>query len=141
MIWILAQTASREDYLRSMRTQFSQPKTDIWWQVLLGIGLIGGLIVLVWLIGAWQRRTRRAGEMAPLKLYRRVLKGIGLSISDSWRMWRLAKTARITHPSALLLSSELFDEAVASFCSGSGWFGGRSRQAPAFAAIRKQLFS
>ncbi|GMV98113.1 MAG: hypothetical protein HRF43_01940 [Phycisphaerae bacterium] len=137
---LLAQRIDRDLYLRSMHQQFANPNPDLWWQILVGVLLVGGVVGLVLLFGFWQRRKKCAGATAPLGLYRHVLLHLGLPAGDVWRMWRLAKALHVAHPAALLISPALFDRAVAGYCAGHGWLGSRSRYKPAFAAIRKRLF-
>lgn len=140
MIRILAQTIDRQLYLRSMHKQFSTADPNLWREILLGVTIVGGVIALAWAVWFWQRWRRERGEIKPLTLYRHVLARIGLSAGEGWRLRRLAKAIRLPHPTALLISVELYDEAVQRYCAGKGWLGSRKSAAAQFAAIRTRLF-
>lgn len=140
MILTLAQQIDPKVYLRSMHQQFANPNPHLWWEILLGVTLVAGVFILVMLSGVWERWRSHRGEMAPLGLYHRILAGIGLPYSDRFRLWRMAKATRVPHPTALLLSAELYDETVKKYCASRGLMGSRIRSAPAFATIRRHLF-
>jgi len=140
MIRILAQTIDREVYLRSMHQQFSKANPHLWWEILLGVVLVGGLVGVAWMAWACQRWRSRRVEAKPMELYRHVLAGIGLPPGDRWRLWRLARVVRMAQPTAALISEQMYDEAVAQYCAGRGLLGSRQGAAAQFAAIRAQLF-
>ena len=73
-------------------------------------------------------------------LYLRVQRQLGLSLSDRWRLWRLARAIGIEHPTALLISVSMYDDAVRRYCAGQGWFRSRAPRVSHFTAIRKRLF-
>lgn len=141
MIRLLAQAIDRDDYLRSMKHRFSVPNPHVWHEILLAVGILAGLVGMLWIVWRWQRWRSGHGEMGPVDLYRHVLTRLDLPVGDLWRLWRLARVVRLPHPTAVLINATLFDEAVAQYCAGHGWLGPRSRAATQFATIRKRLFT
>lgn len=140
MIYVLAQDIDRQVYLRSMHEQFARSNPKIWWELLLGLVIVLGLLGIVYLSGVWQRWRQAPPEARPFALYRQVLARLNLTPGQMWRLWRLAKAAKIPHPTALLISIGAYDEAVAAYCAGRGALGSRARLAPQFAEIRRRLF-
>lgn len=137
---MLAQTVDRQVYLRSMHQQFSTANPDVWWEILLGVGIVGGIVALIWVAWFWQRSRVDRTEARPMALYRQVLARIGLSTGDVWRLKRLARAIGLPNPTAALISPELYDEAVERYCAGRGLFGSRRGAAARFKVIRVQLF-
>lgn len=137
---LLAQTIDRQVYLKSMHQQFSSPNPNIWWEILLGVAILGGLVALAWVAWLWQRRRGEPTEVRPLALYRQVLAKAGLTAGEVWRLKSLAGIVRMPHPTAALISPELYDEAVEKYCASRGLFGSRRSAATQFAAIRIRLF-
>ena len=137
----LAEGINRSYYLRSLHQHFSPPNPNLWIEILPGAVLIASLLVAAWLAWRWQRWRGEQGEMSPAALYRYTLARLHLSAGDVWWLWRLAKTVRIPHPTALLISPELYDEAVKRFCESSGLLGSRKRAESQFTAIRARLFT
>jgi len=137
---ILAQTIDRQFYLRSMHEQFSNANPRIWWEIALGVAIVGGIVALVWVAWFWQRWHSDRAELRPLSLYRQVLAKTGLSAGETWRLRRLAMVVRMSQPTAALISPELYDEAVQQYCASRGLLGSRKGAASQFAAIRIRLF-
>ncbi|HPD31108.1 MAG TPA: hypothetical protein PLL20_14025 [Phycisphaerae bacterium] len=100
-----------------------------------------GLVLLV--IGMsyrWQKRRQQPAPTQPMALFRRVLSKMGLTVIERWLLWRLARNSGLEHPTALLISSRLYDGAVDRYCAGSGLFFARAGKAASFAAIRRRIF-
>lgn len=140
MLVLLTEGIDRAVYLRSMHQRFSTPNPNLWRDILLGVTIVGGLLAVAWAAWLWQRRRSELGEMNAAALYRHLLTRLRLPAGDAWRLWWLARTLRTPHPAAMLISPELYDEAVSRYCAGSGLLGSRKRAAPQFAAIRARLF-
>jgi len=138
---VLAQTIDRKLYLRSMHEQFSTANPHIWWEILLGVAIVGGIVGLVWFAWYCQRWHVDRAELRPMSLYRQVLARIGLPAGDLWRLKRLARVVGMSHPTAALISPGLYDEAVERYCASRGLFGSRKGAAAHFAAIRARLFT
>lgn len=100
-----------------------------------------GLVLLV--IGMsyrWQKRRQQPAPTQPMALFRRVLSKMGLTVIERWLLWRLARNSGLEHPTALLISTRLYDGAVDRYCAGSGLFFARAGKAASFAAIRRRIF-
>jgi hypothetical protein len=141
MMGILAQTIDRQFYLRSMHQQFSRSDPHIWQEILLGLAIVGGIVALAWVawyVQSWSGQKTQAG---PMSLYRNVLGRMDLPPGDLWRLWRLAKVVHMPHPTAVLISAELYDEAVKEYGTTTGWLGSRRSAAAQFAGIRARLFT
>lgn len=108
---------------------------------LLTAALAMGLVLLV--IGMsyrWQKRRQQPAPTQPMALFRRVLSKMGLTVIERWLLWRLARNSGLEHPTALLISTRLYDGAVDRYCAGSGLFFARAGKAASFAAIRRRIF-
>lgn len=141
MPFLLTEGIDRAHYLRSMHQHFSTTRANLWHEILLGLALVMGLLVIAWVAWRWQLWRGEQDEMSPAALFRYTLARLRLPPGDAWRLWRLAKTVKLPHPTAMLISPELYDEAVSRYCAGSGLLGSRKYAAPQFAAIRERLFS
>ena len=71
-----------------------------------------------------------------MSLYLRLQSKLGLPMLDRWRLWRVACTLNIEHPTALLISEKLYDEAVQRYRRSPGRVG----TAAQLASIRARLF-
>ncbi|GMU21438.1 MAG: hypothetical protein AMXMBFR13_15310 [Phycisphaerae bacterium] len=141
MLMLLGQAdAPRTEALRSMQQRFSVPVPDIWFQILLGLVILGGLLGLVWTMGLLQRRRSEPAQLQPAALYRRAVRCLNLPLTDAWRLWRLARITRMPHPTSILLSPVLFDTAVQNYCATRGWLRSRAGAEPHFAILRRKLF-
>lgn len=138
---ILAQAVDRDTYLKSMHQQFSNSNPHMWWELLLGVGVLAGIVGVLWVAWFWQRSHGDQVELRPMALYRQVLGRLGLPASDVWRLKRLARVVGIPQPTAVLISSELYDEAVDKYCASRGPFGARTGARAAYADIRSRLFT
>lgn len=107
---------------------------------MLILAILGCLLASLFLLTRWQQRRGQSPGLQPLVLYRRVLRKLGLPLADRWRLWWLARVLRVSHPTALLISAPLYDEAVQRYCASTGWLGHRQRAAPRLVAIRRRLF-
>ncbi len=135
--FLLAMTPTqwREHQLRSMRMRFQETDPYVYYRVAVAVLAIAAIFVLVKLMAYWQDRRFEAGRSQPFALFRRVQTKLGLSFFERWTLWRLAKTLKVEHPSALLISPVLYDRAVSEYTKrGPG--DGRGR----LAAIRTHLF-
>lgn len=77
---------------------------------LLTAALAMGLVLLV--IGMsyrWQKRRQQPAPTQPMALFRRVLSKMGLTVIERWLLWRLARNSGLEHPTALLISTRLYD--------------------------------
>lgn len=138
---ILADISDRRaEPIRHMQERFSKADPEAVTQMLAVLVMLAGVFGLVYVLLRIQRRKSRPRQAQPMSLYLRTQRKLGLSLADCWWLWRLAATLRIAHPTALLISFRMFDEAVQEYCRGHGWLGDRTMAAPRFSAIRQRLF-
>lgn len=75
------------------------------------------LLVLYWLSVAQRRRTNPIARQ-PQKLFRAVLRDLGLSFSDRLLLQSVARTSGFKQPTAMLLSPELLERASRQWHDG-----------------------
>ena len=83
--------------------------------MLLGLGLFAG-----WVFLQVQRRRAAPVQDNPAALFSHMQRKLGLSMLERWQLWRLAKGVKLRHPTALLISPPLFDEAVQKYAGKAG---------------------
>jgi hypothetical protein len=140
---VLAQAGGRQyrkQVFDAMQERFVSGEPNASRGILTTVVALGLLFGAVLLLYRWQRRRRRPSPAQPMSLYRRVLGKLGLSMVDRWWLWRLARFSRTEHPTAMLISSRLYDTAVGRFCASQGLFLSRAGSAVSFRAIRQKLF-
>lgn len=128
---VLAQRSPMEnlsDYFRGPRVQLRASDA-----VYLLLGL-GGLILLLWLLSLlvnWQERGCR--RPSPFRLFLAVCRAHRLNWPDTWLLWRLARSQRLTEPARVFLEPERFDAVHLTGTLGHS----RGR----LAKLREQLFA
>jgi hypothetical protein len=135
---LLAQTARRES-LTHAQEWFTRDNPLIIKQIAGVFIVVGMVILLVWLLTKWQSRLQARG-CNPMRLYLKMQARLGLSWSDRWRLWRLARRLKLEHPTAVLISAPLFDEAVSRYRQEGGRAANNSATVKALAAVRARLF-
>ncbi|MBI4579830.1 MAG: hypothetical protein HY718_09020 [Planctomycetes bacterium] len=131
----LAQTGSwREERLQAMHRQFRDSDPQVYMRLVVAVLSIVAIFGIIRLLAWMQRRRLGAVKPQPLSLYMRVQAQLKLPLLDRWRLWRMAKALRIEHPTAMLISPVLYDEAVQRY--GQGRAGTQAR----LANIRLRLF-
>jgi hypothetical protein len=106
-------------------------------QILLFALMVVCIIALMWMIARIQQARSRPARAQPMNLYLRLQRRLHLPLWTRFRLWRLARQLNIEHPAALLISEQLFDEAVERYR-----ISGRASTSTqtAFAGVRAQLF-
>ena len=101
------------DYLRSIQDSFggATRQTSQVWNV-LGVLFLGGLVVLLcWnLISQYRQRLGRRGR--PAKVFNNLVGGLSLTPDEKRLLLRIARGARLRHPTMLLLGPDLLDWGV-----------------------------
>lgn len=116
---LLAQTTMEEKIaiFRQMGSRLQQPDPNTFWKTMVVVVLLVLAVLLTWLLFNLQRRWQnQIASPQPMRLYVRTLLMLGIPAPDIWRLWLLARRMRVRHPTALLVSSALFDKAVADDC-------------------------
>ncbi len=127
-------------WYESVQRRFLFGEPDLIRGVLTAAFVIGLVLVVIGVLHHWQKRRQQPAPAQPMALYRRVLSKMGLTVIERWLLWRLARNCRLEHPTAILISSRLYDGAVERYCAGSGLFFARAGKAATFAAIRRRVF-
>lgn len=144
-LWILAQSsATRMERIRSMSDWFNENQSQAGSSVLLRIVLflmsLACIFFFIYMVSQIDRRRREPGKPQPMALFFHVLSELDLPFLDRWRLWRVVKSLAIEHPTALLISEKLYDQAVDHYCKNSHWLFNRRSARQRFACIRKRLF-
>jgi hypothetical protein len=142
---ILAQlNTSRAERLRSMGESFSKDDPGgglgILIRILCMLICLACIFGLVYMISRIQRRRANPHQARPFAVFWRMQAGLGLGILDRLRLWRLARHINLDQPTALLISEQLFDQAVATYSRKPSRFASQGGIATSFAAVRHQLF-
>ena len=141
MIHILAQTARLpEQQFKHLQDRFSESDPTVPIRIVIVICLLVIAVFLVWLLAHLQQRRQLPSRPQPMRMYLRLQRKLRLPLVDTIRMWHLATVVEVEHPTVLLISPTLFDDAAERFCKTSGFLGSRADAAGALAAIRKRLF-
>jgi hypothetical protein len=144
MLDVLAQTDNlqyRKQMFDAMHHRFVSGEPQVLQGVLAAIVTLALLLGSIWLLYRWQKRWNRPAPTQPMTFFRRVTGKLGLSMLDRWWLWRLARSSGLEHPTAMLISSRLYDSVVERYCAGQGVFLSRAGSAVSFTAIRRKLFS
>lgn len=128
-------------YIEHIQDRFTQGNPEAVWQIALAAVVLIGILALTWVLGRVQQRRQQPKNPKPMEFFRRVQRRLRLSPADRFRLWRLARVTGVEHPTALLISPQFYDEAVAAYCATHGAFGSRAPSAPAYAALRARLFA
>jgi hypothetical protein len=131
---------TKDEWYQSVHDRFVSGEPQMYQGILAFLLLIALAVGSAWLLYRWQKRGLRPTPSQPMSLYRRVTRKLGMPIIDRWLLWRLAKSSGIEHPTALLVSSRMYDGAVEQYCAGTGLFFARAGKAASFASIRRRLF-
>jgi hypothetical protein len=134
---LLAIASQRKSFVYT-RSWFSRQDPTVPQEIALVVALLGAGLFLGWVLMQWQARRGGPSRQHPMGLYLRLLRKLGLGLLDRLRMWRLARAQKIEHPTALLISRQLFDEVVARYLRQP--LPAKTPPHPAFAAIRARLF-
>jgi hypothetical protein len=139
MIWtMLAQTSSQGRGLDAAHEWFGRSDPTVLKQIVAVLGLIALGILIAWLVSQLQLHLKAPRTRSrPMRLFLRMQSRLGLPMLDRWRLWRLARTMDLRHPTALLISSALFDEAVTKYRSSPAR---RRVSAASFTVLRSRLF-
>lgn len=141
---LLAQTTMEEKIaiFRQMGSRLQEPDPDTSWKTLVVILLLALTVLLTWVLYSLQRRWQnQIASPQPMRLYLRTLRMLGVPTPDIWRLWLLARRLQIRHPTALLISSALFDKAVADDCCNDHGQVIRPVRRHRLMTIRAMLFS
>ncbi len=133
--------AQRGAGLRGAQERFTTADPEVGWQIATVAGLLAGVLALGWLATYLQRRRQLTyGAANPMGLCLRLATDLGLSFTERWRLWQMARALALPDPAVVLISAAHYDAAVETYCAGRGRLGPRSRLAPQFAEIRGRLF-
>lgn len=99
---------SRVDYLSdSFRTR---PGASDQQGVLIGLMILAGIIVGVWLLSRWLKMSQRNRACdSPSQLFRALCRAHGLRLSDRWLLARLARAQQLKDPARLFLEPQRFE--------------------------------
>lgn len=102
---------------QEMHLRFVKPEAGISWKVPLVLGLLLVALILAMVLARMERRrVLTYHKPKPMRLYLRCLRGLQIGWWDIWHMWRLARRLQVDHPTALLISAPLYDNAVERYC-------------------------
>lgn len=107
-----------------------------------GVRIAGVILLAVAGVSIGQRVWRR---LAPIAAYNRVARQLGVDPVDRWRLWRVAKFARLESPVTLLVCSATMEHFADRLRQRGGDGGALTHHRAAHAArhlmrVRSQLF-
>lgn len=133
---LLAQvTDPRAARLRGLQERFQEPNPGALRNMLVSVLAIAAIFVLAKLLASLQKRHTDGARSQPYRLFRRMQAQLGLGYLERWRLWRVARSLEIEHPTALLISAGYFDHAVGQYLVKAS--PGEHKQ---LSTIRQRLF-
>lgn len=108
-LW-LAQTGGLSPAQRAVRDHFQQGGSFSGTVIVVSVLLIA--LVLLYLAGRREQRNRRQSAEAPQRLFLSVVLQLPLERRQRQALLSLARDLRLANPTTILLSREMFDQAV-----------------------------
>ena len=98
----------QSDRLDALREYFVKGDPSSVWPALPWLGAVAAmLLALLWIAHIRWDHPRRATRPHPHRLFRRLLRELGLPLSDRLLLRRIARHAQLDNPALLLLSPQL----------------------------------
>ena len=113
MIAQLVQLGSLNIRLQGLRDRFALGGR--WGEVISVLLVLAGCVLLLALIHRRQRTAGRPEPDSPPRLFRTLLKGLGLTAQQRSILRGMATDLRLEHPTVMLLSPKLFQEQTAAW--------------------------
>ena len=133
MIAQLVQLGSLNVRLQGLRDRFVLGGR--WGEVIAVLLVLAACALLLALIHRRQRTADRPEPDSPARLFRTLLKGLGLTARQRRVLRSMATDLRLEHPTVMLLSPQLFQQQAAAWAKTR-----RDVPAPELAAIARELF-
>jgi len=135
---ILAQSLTRSpEHFKAVQQRFVHSQPEIFSNVLLFFLAAGVLVLVMWLYARVQQAHSRPIRAHPMGLYLHLMRQLHISLWARYCLWSLARKLKIEQPAALLISSDLFDDAVLRYRKAANVSTGTQAT---LAAVRAQLF-
>jgi len=117
---ILLQSDRLPEFYRAIREQFSKGSSPT--QALIAVGAVAALVLLVYVLNRLERRVAAPIETNdPQRLFHELLPKLGFNTEQRQFLEVVTHELHLKQPAAILLSEELFDQAVAAWSSrGTG---------------------
>ena len=138
---LLAQTLNRKQYFDAMHHRFANQDPLAIKKLLIVLGLLAIAMTLAWILYRLQKRQHEPAKPQPVRLFFRAMRQLRLGLLDRCRIWHVAHRLRIEHPTALLISAPLFDQAVTRYCQIQSSLFLNAPTPTQFNAIRHRLFT
>lgn len=143
MMSLLAQftTLNKKEAFQQFSRQFQEtdPLLGVKTLVVLALLVIAGILVYV-LMRLQRRGDSEQAKSRPMRLFVGSLVRMKMPLLDIVRLWRLVRRLRIAHPTALLISAVLYDDAVRRYCTDGRGRLLRRRSHGRLLAVRAALF-
>ena len=87
--------------------------------LLIVLAVIGGVILLLWLVAHLCQRDDKRAYRSPRRLFRELCRAHELNLFDRWLLWRLATAQGLAQPAGIFLESSCFEtERIPSSLAG-----------------------
>ncbi len=103
------------------------------------LGILVGLIVLLLALMLGRYLITMYIQSAPLRLYLRVARAIGLDFSSRWWLWRVARQQGLVSPMALLMSVQTLEHHAQNYIDQISAAEARYSQSRLF-VLKQQVF-
>lgn len=143
MMYLLAQftTLNKKEAFQQFSRQFQETDPLLWVKTVAVLVLLTIAVILVCVLVRLQRRgDTEQGKPRPMRLFLSSLIRMKVPLLDIVQLWCLTRRLRIAHPTALLISAVLFDDAVNRYCTDSHGRILRRRSHGRLSAMRATLF-
>ena len=110
-----ANRLNQTEIINALQREFTDKEySSFWWEGLAGLMLILAVLGLTLQIISMVKRRRQEQPIVNNegKLFKELMAGLRIAAIDQHVLKRLAKELQLPHPAAVLMSPQLFDEAV-----------------------------
>ena len=113
--------------------------TSVAWNIGIGVGFV---VMLVIIYRVQLRRSQPRHHDNPMRLFRSVLRKLGLTLRQRELLMQVARDVKVPHPTVMLLSPALFNEHAGRWLSNhaSPSAGASTRTLLALQGVAKALF-
>jgi hypothetical protein len=143
VIYVLLQNFTRDESMRSIREALRRNETDperLRTELLIIVLTLVVIALGLLILAALQRAKKGRNVRSPNRLFGRLLRPLGLSVSERMLLRRVARKLKLHQPTLLLLSPDHYAQLAEQFVGFSSWDSTRGSLRVRLDAISRKLF-